>query len=288
MQNDFISIWKIISESEAVIIVVPGENIVQVNLLGLVLQKLININIPDKPVKLHNLNPLAEDFKNTLINNSFDENLGEKELVISFDISKKQIEKISYDDNSEKLNLIIQTRKGVPAISKQQVNFNYRGINSDLIIFLGIDKLKMFESLTQKETDILQHNILVWGYRDLLKTPVLSKIITPPGQLVVQFIDLMQQNKLKLDLAITDNLFKALKYESRDFSQANANIFQKAAWLMQTRDTFQGSNSRLKSDLDLESNYNSNYSSTTPLIASSQFDQDNADWLKPKIFKSSD
>ena len=286
MQNDFISTWKIISESESVMIIVPGEDILQVNLLGLALHTLIKINIPDKSVKLHNLNPLAEHFKNTLATNNFAQNLGEKELVLSFDISKNQIEKISYDDNSEKLNLIIQTKKGIPIISKKQVNFNYRGVNSDLIIFLGIDKFEMLESLVKKETDILQHNVIVWGYKDLLETPVLSKIMASPSQLSVQFIDLIQQNKLKLDLTIAEGLFRALKYESRDFSQANADIFQKAAWLMRARDTFKSSQPKLKPRP--EAGYNPTSPTIPPLTTNSELNQDNADWLKPKIFKSSD
>jgi len=58
-------------------------------------------------------------------------------LVITLNYPLEQIEKVSYNDNGGKLNLVIQPKAGAPRVEKTQTEFSYEGGNKDLQIVIG-------------------------------------------------------------------------------------------------------------------------------------------------------
>jgi nanoRNase/pAp phosphatase (c-di-AMP/oligoRNAs hydrolase) len=52
-------------------------------------------------------------------------------LVIILNYPLEQIEKVSYNDNGGKLNLVIQPKAGAPRVEKDQTEFTYEGENKD-------------------------------------------------------------------------------------------------------------------------------------------------------------
>lgn len=62
-------------------------------------------------------------------------------LVISLNYPLDQIEKVSYNDNERKLNLVIQPKAGALRVEKSQVEFSYEGTTKDLQIVIGVENL---------------------------------------------------------------------------------------------------------------------------------------------------
>ncbi len=64
------------------------------------------------------------------------------DLIVSFNYSMDNVEKISYNDDNGKLNLVLQPKVGSPALNEQAVAFSYAGMEADTIITVGIKSLE--------------------------------------------------------------------------------------------------------------------------------------------------
>lgn len=60
------------------------------------------------------------------------------DLVVNFNYLMDQIEKVSYNDEDGKLNLVVQPKSGAPLLTEQAVRFSYSGVSADLIFGIGI------------------------------------------------------------------------------------------------------------------------------------------------------
>jgi len=65
-----------------------------------------------------------------------------KNLVISFDYIEDSVDKVSYNIENNKFNLVIQSKEGYPPLSSQKVQYSYAGANADLFLVIGADSLK--------------------------------------------------------------------------------------------------------------------------------------------------
>jgi len=64
---------------------------------------------------------------------------GGRDLIITFNYPLEQIEKVSYNDEGGKLNLVVQPKADAPRVEKDQLNYSYQGGSRGLPILLGID-----------------------------------------------------------------------------------------------------------------------------------------------------
>ena len=63
------------------------------------------------------------------------------DLVVSFNYSMDNVEKISYNDDGGRLNLVVQPKAGAPNIDEKSVNLSYIGVGADLLITVGIKNI---------------------------------------------------------------------------------------------------------------------------------------------------
>ncbi len=75
--------------------------------------------------------------------------IGNKNLQVSFDYEPDMVDKVSYniDEETKKFYLIIQPKKGTPPLNSQTVEFMYTGANVDLIITIGVTNLETLDGL---------------------------------------------------------------------------------------------------------------------------------------------
>jgi len=77
-----------------------------------------------------------------------------RNLLISFNYVQDSIEKVSYNVEGNKFNLIIQPKIGFPSLDTKTINYTYFGINSDLIFVIGAQQLKDLGHFYDSERDI--------------------------------------------------------------------------------------------------------------------------------------
>jgi nanoRNase/pAp phosphatase (c-di-AMP/oligoRNAs hydrolase) len=84
-------------------------------------------------------------------------NIGNQNLIITFNYSQDQIEKIAHDQTQDQqLFLTIEPKVGAQPINPDQVEYSYSGSTADLIFVIGARALEDLGSLYQREKDLFK------------------------------------------------------------------------------------------------------------------------------------
>lgn len=132
-----------------------------------------------------------------------------RNLVISFDYVKDAIEKVSYNVEDGKFNLLVQPKSGHQPLSADNVSFKLAGSSADLAVLVGDASVP----------DTGQN------------LPTLSLIKNDSRSLAAETANLLESAGLPLDQDIAGNLLRGLADETDRFAAATADDFASAAGL---------------------------------------------------------
>jgi len=229
--------------------------------------------------------PLTVEFSNLFGVDKVKNKIGNKNLVISLDYSEGSIEKVSYNVEGDKFNLIIQPKPGFPLFSQDKVNFSQSGINADLIIVIGTEDLAKLDPLFVDNKDILEKIPLVnidthLGNRNFGKVNLVDQNAASSSQLVMQLITGLN---LTLDSDGASNILTGLESATKNFQEGNitAETFESAALCLRfgARKLYTGSTD--KTTLITETQP----ATSQPVNQSTSAPKPPPDWLQPKIYK---
>lgn len=177
--------------------------------------------------------PLTVEFSNLFGVDKVESKIGNKNLVISLDYSEGSIEKVSYNVENDKFNLIIQPKPGFPLFSQDKVAFTQSGVNADLLIVIGTADLSNLEPLFADDKEILEKIPLVnidnhLGNRNFGKVNLVDQNAPSSSQLVMQLITGLN---LSLDSDGASNILTGLESATNNFQEGNitAETFEAAA-----------------------------------------------------------
>ena len=213
---------------------------------------------------------------------------GGKNIVISWDYSDGAIEKVSYNIENKRFNLIIQPRENSNFdITADKIDFRKSGINADLIIIVGVDKLSTLNTLYTQEQEMyskvntinLDNNISNENYGKInLISPLSSSISELIGSIIIE-------SGLIADQDTATNILTGIDTTTGNLTSDNlkAEIFEITAWYLKhggvrllTKKSTQGikttdiSKQTVQKDSDKDQPAESVPS---------------PDWLQPKIFR---
>lgn len=172
-----------------------------------------------------------------------------RNLVISFNYVKDAIEKVSYNVENGKFNLLVQPKPGHQPLSAENVSFKLAGNLANLVILVG----------NASSPDTGQN------------PPTLSLIKNAGRSLAAETAALIQEANLPLDQDIATNLLLGLSDETNRFARASADDFASAAGL-----------ARLGGSLGQTPVYKAANAEAKP-----QSNSVKTQWTGPKIFHSS-
>lgn len=130
-----------------------------------------------------------------------------RNLVISFDYVKDAIEKVSYNVENGKFNLLVQPKPGHQPLSADNVGFKLAGNSADLVVLVG----------NASPPDAGQN------------LPAISLIQNDSRSLAAETAALLGEANLPLDQDIAGNLLQGLADETGRFASATADDFASAA-----------------------------------------------------------
>jgi hypothetical protein len=200
-----------ITKSANIQIIVPQlsvDGIASAAALGLALKKhgkTVSIFCPQKPDanynKLAGLDMLSEPVLN-------------QDLTITLDYPLDQIEKVSYNDDGGKLNLVVQTKPGASKVESSQIAVNNQsgGSVSDLNILFGDPAPLADKSVLQKSTVIQITSV------DTPSFVPASKIFDPDAPFSEILTFLIPMLGLELDPEASKNLLIALRVSTQSFA----------------------------------------------------------------------
>src|SRR4030042_3140864 len=133
----YLQIKSLIEEAEKILVYVSRDASADGVLAGLTLHTYL-AGLGKKPALVYPAE-IPSEIKDLSGVQAIEKSLGAKNLVISFDYTKTEVEKVNYKVDKGKFNLILQSKK---PIAPSELSFSYTGRDFDLIIFLGVTDLE--------------------------------------------------------------------------------------------------------------------------------------------------
>lgn len=237
--------------------------------------------------------------------------LGKKNFVISLDYVDGSIEKVSYNIEGNKFNLVIEPRGGLETFSQDKVSYSYSGSAANVICTVDTIHLGGLKKLFDEDKDIYATKPIInidrhpnnahYGHTNMVDgeasstAEVVAELLTGLG--------------VTMSEDIATNLLNALFSATNNFQNPNvsADAFELAASAMKAggkrfgkltlqEEITTGGGESVAADIrikkEIPSSSPSSVVSSTPVVSvapvvASKPASAPPDWLKPKIFKSS-
>lgn len=217
-----------------------------------------------------------------------------KNLQISFDYVEEAIEKVSYNIEGGKFNLVIQPRQGVAPLPSNKVAYSYSGGQADLIFVIGSHSLAHLGQVYDKNKEVFGKEKIVnldngEGNAQFGKINLVNPKAACCSELVGKLLTSLE---LPLDVDIASNLFFGLKKATNNFSspRVGADTFEVAAFCLRAgaRKSVSPPPAKREKKLGLEPMPTEVSASRLPEPAISQPQPGpSPDWFEPKIYQGS-
>jgi len=144
-----------------------------------------------------------------LISNQISKN----DLTITVDHPLDQIEKVSYNDDGGKLNLIVQTKPTSAQIDNSKINIQNGGSSADISFILGDEA-----SLGQNVDIVNRGNWVIISDQAVNKSWAKATIVDPSAPFCEIFTFLLPSLGIDLDMDSGKNLLIGLRVATQSFS----------------------------------------------------------------------
>lgn len=214
--------------------------------------------------------------------------LGGQNLVIAFPYTEGSIEKVSYNIEGDKFNLVIQPRPGVQPLSSQNIQFSRGGADADLIFILGTSDWSGLGKLYEKDK-ALYEKVPVVAIDHQVQNIHYGKInlVLPSASSTSEIIGLLL-GKLGIDwdLDIAQNLLAGIDFATQNFSSPRTSVeaFEIAASCLKLGAKRQTSVTVEEKQPSVKPRTKSPFQ---PMVKDVGPNEAPSDWLTPKIFKGS-
>lgn len=204
-----------------------------------------------------------------------------KNFIISLDYIDGSIEKVSYNIEGDKFNLVIEPRLGFDSFSSDKVHYSYASGNADLIIAVDTIHLGGLKNLYEGNKDVFDGKPLInvdrhpnnaqYGAVNLVDVTA-----STTAEVVARILSMLG---VKLTVDIATNLLNAVYGGTANFTAANvsAGAFDVASVALKA------GGKRFGVVEEMAPQVGETIVPEIPVPAV----QTPSDWLKPKIFKSS-
>lgn len=212
--------------------------------------------------------------------NKLTQQLGNKNFVISLDYIEGSIEKVSYNIEGDKFNLVIEPRAGAPLFNEKNVTYSHSGFATDLIIVVNASAFELLGKYYTENKQLFEEKPVVVIDNKPGRAAIGTVNLVRPSASISEIItQLIERVQLPIDSDIASNLYDGIVTGSRTFSAAavDADTFTAAAYLL-------GQGARRSISIPQQEETPKRETATT---RAPDVPQAPAEWLKPKIYKGS-
>lgn len=232
---------------------------------------------------------------------------GKKNFVVSFDYVDGSIEKVSYNIEGKKFNLVVEHRPGFEPLTPDKVNYAYQGVSADLIITVDTLNWNQLGDVYTNNKDLIASKpvINVDFHNENLNYGQLN-LVDPGASSTTELVaELMATLGVKLTTDIATNLLNAIYEATKNFQNSNVTsmAFEVASVCLKAGAKRFGVETPAQAPVPVPTVpqvapqpmiqsgqprvFVNNQPVTPPQTDDKKPAQPPSDWLKPKIFKSS-
>ena len=168
--------------------------------------------------------------------NKIKNQLGGNNLVVSFDYVEEAVEKVSYNIDKGKFNLVIQPKEGSPPLSAEKVEYSYFGNQADLIFVIGSSSLDRLGKLYQENKRFFDEGRIINldCHPNNTQFGMINLVNSQASSCAEMVIDLLSKLKWPVDADIAGNLLLGLRKATKNFSSPKTTpaAFEGAAFCL--------------------------------------------------------
>jgi nanoRNase/pAp phosphatase (c-di-AMP/oligoRNAs hydrolase) len=229
-------------------------------------------------------------------------------LTISFPYTEGSIDKVSYHIEGENFNLLIQPRPGFSKLNPDQVKYVYSGGKVDVLITIDAPTLASLGQLYAEGTEQFKGKEIINIDRHLTNgnfgsLNIIERQTSSTSEIIFNILKTLQ---IEIDRDIATNLYAGISVATNNFTSfaVNANTFETCAFLLKNG-AVKKNPLRAKSPFPVANRFaprpqtqpRQNFPSDVQNDVQppkqvenkeARLDEEEEDWLKPKIFTSSD
>lgn len=310
-----------IESSKSILILIPQNH--TIDILAASLSFYLSLkNLEQKNINIVTSTQVTVAYQRLYGVGEIQNNLGSKSLVITLGTNYDNIEKVTYDNEGDKFNLVIETKNDVQKLTKENVNFSYRGVDADLIISLGFSTQEDAGNLLLKEPTLFsdREHIQVTNNPNAIEFGNIcfkENDASGMGEIIAKII---RHSHFYIDQDIATNLISAVESATNNFSlKTTADTFAAISWCMRNggkrnhltqmvntqpinanqfksqnlQQNFPQSQNQISAQNIQAPQFNAPNQNQTQNIQPPQFSQNNQkqpneankDWYEPKIFR---
>lgn len=227
-------IKKVLEPAKSVFVLLPQNPSFDATAAALAL--FLSLKQAGKSVFIGSPTKMRVEFSKLVGVNEISEKIGNRNLVISFDYAEDAIEKVSYNVEGGKFNLVIEPKSGHPPLDNKGVVFSYEGIEAPLIFISGAKKLEDLGELYEKERQAFSQATVVNIDRAANNTKFGQiNLVTQEAASISEIIfQLIKKLNLPLNVDIAGNLLKGIETQTQSLQApfAGPDTFEAVAQLM--------------------------------------------------------
>lgn len=149
----FSELQEKISASQKILIALPGRPVY--DQVASALSLFLSFQSAGKTVFVTCPTAMTVEFNHLIGIDKISQKLRGTDLIVSFTYPSDQIEKVSYNDDNGKPNLVVQVKSGAPQLSENQARFSYAGVGTDLVITVGVRDFNQLPSDSEYPQNII-------------------------------------------------------------------------------------------------------------------------------------
>jgi nanoRNase/pAp phosphatase (c-di-AMP/oligoRNAs hydrolase) len=229
--------------------------------------------------------PVTVEFSNFVGANKLETKMaGKRNFVISLDYQEGSIEKVSYNIEGNKFNLVIEPRPGFEDFSADKVHYTHAGGKADCIIVVGTPTLEDLGIIYEESKDLFGETpiINIDHHKENTLYGAINCIDTNVSSLTELIAVVMSFSGVKLSEDIATNLLNAIEETTDHFQsdKVNARTFEVASVCMKAGGKRFPKNKNQEANQPAPKTPQGEIKQEQPKPAQAE------DWLKPKIFKN--
>jgi len=163
---------------------------------------------------------------------------GGDNLVVSFPYQEGAIDKVDYNIQGERFNMVIVPREGHNKLQPNDIEFSYIGGKIDFIITVDAPNLNALGDIYQKNQRIFEGSNIINIDRHLINNSygainLISKSSSSTSELILKVIENL---KVVVDKDIATNLYAGVATATNNFTaySVNADTFEAVAMLLRS------------------------------------------------------
>ena len=271
--NELTQIQESLTTAKSIFVVLPQK--LNLDKVAASLALYLSLKKNQKQVSIFSSQPITVKFSSLVGADQIKSKIEGKNLVVSFDYVEDSIEKVSYNIENNKFNLLIQPREGFSPLSAEKVQYHYSGDQADVILVVGASSLNDLGDLYFQNKKLFDQNKKInldtnsqsgrfgnlnWVDQEAV---CLSELV---ALLISRF-------NLPIDGDIASNLLRGLQSATAGFSlaKAKASTFEAVAFCLKAGAKPAGKPTPLEP--------------MPPKVSAEKKPEPSPDWLEPKIYK---